>query len=114
MSTQDFESLKERLDQIVEAVKDDDLPIEQALSLYEEAVSLGLKASSLLEESVFPHEDADDNAQSTGATSAPQSDSSSAEHETHGSDESTSAVNAAEPLEALSSSPASASAEQAL
>lgn len=44
-----FEELKSRLDEIVEAVNDKDLPLDQALSLYEEAVGLGLRASDLLE-----------------------------------------------------------------
>ena len=44
-----FEDVKERLDQIVDAVSDDDLALDDALALYEEAVSLGLRASELLE-----------------------------------------------------------------
>ena len=36
------------LDEIVEAVNDKDLPLDQALSLYEEAVGLGLRASICL------------------------------------------------------------------
>lgn len=47
-----FEELKSRLDQIVEAVNDKDLPLDQALSLYEEAVGLGLRASDLLEQGI--------------------------------------------------------------
>lgn len=47
-----FEDLKVRLDEIVEAVSDDDLPLDEALDLYEEAVSLGLRASDLLEEGI--------------------------------------------------------------
>lgn len=47
-----FEQVKERLDQIVDLVKDDSLPLEEALSLYEEAVSLGLNASNLMEEGI--------------------------------------------------------------
>ena len=46
----DFESVKTRLDQIVEAVSADDIPFDQALDLYEEAVALGMRASDLLEE----------------------------------------------------------------
>ncbi len=44
-----FDSLKARLDEIVELVSDESMPLEDALSLYEEAVGLGLKASSMLE-----------------------------------------------------------------
>ena len=47
-----FEELKGRLDGIVEAVNDKDLPLDQALSLYEEAVGLGLRASDLLEQGI--------------------------------------------------------------
>lgn len=47
-----FEELKSRLDQIVEAVNDKDLPLDQVLSLYEEAVGLGLRASDLLEQGI--------------------------------------------------------------
>ena len=44
-----FEAVKERLDKIVAAVSDESLPLDDALDLYEEAVSLGLRASDLLE-----------------------------------------------------------------
>ena len=47
-----FEELKSRLDDIVEAVNDKDLLLDQALSLYEEAVGLGLRASDLLEQGI--------------------------------------------------------------
>lgn len=47
-----FEELKSRLDEIVEAVNDKDLPLDQVLSLYEEAVGLGLRASDLLEQGI--------------------------------------------------------------
>lgn len=47
-----FEELKSRLDEIVEAVNDKDLPLDQAFSLYEEAVGLGLRASDLLEQGI--------------------------------------------------------------
>lgn len=47
-----FESLKARLDEIVDAVSDDTLPLDDALALYEEAVALGLRASDLLEENI--------------------------------------------------------------
>ena len=51
-----FAEVKTRLDEIVEAVSDDNLSLDDALSLYEEAVSLGLRASDLLEADI----DADD------------------------------------------------------
>lgn len=54
-----FESVKTRLDEIVEAVGSDDMPLDDALALYEEAVTLGLRASDLLEENIAMH-NADD------------------------------------------------------
>lgn len=47
-----FEDVKGRLDEIVEAVSDENIPLDDALKLYEEAVELGLIASSLLEENL--------------------------------------------------------------
>lgn len=47
-----FDEVKQRLDEIVEAVGDDSLPLDEALALYEEAASLGLRASDLLEENI--------------------------------------------------------------
>ena len=49
---QDFESVKARLDEIVQAVSDDNLQLDDALALYEEAVTLGLRVSDLLEEGI--------------------------------------------------------------
>ena len=77
-----FEELKSRLDEIVEAVNDKDLPLDQALSLYEEAVGLGLRASDLLEQGIdeasvqealasdAPAELDDDSAQPTASAAA--------------------------------------------
>ena len=48
----DYSQLKERLDQIVEAVNDEDISLDDALALYEEAVKLGSKASALIEEDI--------------------------------------------------------------
>ncbi len=47
-----FEELKIRLDEIVETVSDDTLPLEEALKYYEEAVTLGLEASNILEQGI--------------------------------------------------------------
>ena len=47
-----FEAVKGRLDEIVDAVNDDKLPLDDALALYEEAVALGLRASDMLEENI--------------------------------------------------------------
>lgn len=59
----DMASVKERLDQIVEAVSDDNLDLDEALTLYEEAVKLGMKASELMEADLvgtLPADDAQD------------------------------------------------------
>ena len=50
--SQSFEQVKSRLDEIVEAVSDENIALDDALKLYEEAVELGLVASSLLEENL--------------------------------------------------------------
>lgn len=55
-----FEAVKGRLDEIVDAVNDDELPLDEALALYEEAVALGLRASDMLEENIEAQRAADD------------------------------------------------------
>ncbi|MGI6591626.1 MAG: exodeoxyribonuclease VII small subunit [Eggerthellaceae bacterium] len=45
----DMSAVNERLKEIVEAVSDESLSLDQALSLYEEAVGLGMKASEFIE-----------------------------------------------------------------
>lgn len=47
-----FESVKDRLDEIVDAVNDESISLDDALDLYEEAVRLGMQASTLLEEGI--------------------------------------------------------------
>ncbi len=47
-----FEEVKERLDEILDSVNDENIGLDEALALYEEAVGLGLRASDLLEEGV--------------------------------------------------------------
>lgn len=47
-----FEAVQSRLDEIVEAVGDENLSLDDALALYEEAVNLGLRGSDLLEENI--------------------------------------------------------------
>ncbi len=47
-----FDDLKARLDEIVKAISDDSLPLEEALDLYEEAVGIGLQASRVMEEGI--------------------------------------------------------------
>ncbi len=45
----DFGDVKQRLEQIADAVSDEDLSLDQALDLFEEAVSLSMQAGGLLE-----------------------------------------------------------------
>lgn len=67
-----FESLKSRLDEIVEAVADETLPLDDALTLYEEAVALGLRATDLLEEDIAEVDSAElDEASATDEVAAP-------------------------------------------
>ncbi len=53
-SSKDFASVKARIDQIAEEVTQADIDLDTALSLYEEAVSLGLSACDLSEKDIFP------------------------------------------------------------
>ncbi len=62
-----FEAVKSRLDEIVDAVGDDDLPLDDALALYEEAVALGLRASDLLEEGIEARQEAERASADAGA-----------------------------------------------
>lgn len=56
-----FDQVKARLDEIVDAVSADGVSLDEALSLYEEAVKLGLSACDLSErdaEAILAAEDA--------------------------------------------------------
>lgn len=44
-----FTQIRDRLDEIATQVRDDDMPLDAALDLYDEAVKLGMKATELLE-----------------------------------------------------------------
>ena len=52
-----FDALKARLEEIVQAVSDESLPLDAALDLYEEAVSLGMRASDFLEDGILLDEE---------------------------------------------------------
>lgn len=54
--SQSFGDLKSRLDEIVSLVSDSELPLDQALDLYEEAVGIGLQASRIMEEGIAAQE----------------------------------------------------------
>ena len=47
-----FEEAKARLEEIADAVGNDELPLDEALDLFDEAVSLGLAVSDLMEEGI--------------------------------------------------------------
>lgn len=55
---QDFEAIKTRLEEIVEAVSDESIPLDDALDLYEEAVELGMRVSDVLEDDIVVDEEA--------------------------------------------------------
>lgn len=44
-----FADIRDRLDEIATQVRGDDMPLDAALDLYDEAVKLGMKATELLE-----------------------------------------------------------------
>ena len=75
-----FDQVKARLDEIVDAVGSSEMPLDEALSLYEEAVGLGLRASELLEENIEAR-DAEDGAED-GADAAGREAGAGAEGET--------------------------------
>ena len=66
----DFEAIHVRLQEIVEAVGDDSLPLDDALDLYEEAVALGLRVSDLLEEGIELSDTADETGESDAVEAA--------------------------------------------
>ena len=73
-----FESVRTRLEEIVEAVGAEDVTLDEALALYEEAVKLGLAACDLSEkdvEAAFPEDaPADAAAEDAPAEDAPAED----------------------------------------
>lgn len=67
MASHDFDTfagVKTRLSEIVDEVSNDALSLDDALALYEEAVTLGLRASDLLEAGIDADADAEDEAAS--------------------------------------------------
>ena len=52
-----FESLKDRLEEIVQEVSRDDISLDDALALYEEAVNIGLSACDASETDVQSEDD---------------------------------------------------------
>ena len=70
----DFESVRTRLAEIADAVDDENLPLDDALDLYEEAVALGLKATDLLEIGVAADEEESEEVASENPDDAESSD----------------------------------------
>ena len=72
---QDFGAVKQRLEYIADAVGNEDMPLEEALDLFEEAVSLGMKVGDLLEVGLDDTEEA----ASVGEDGAQEGDAAAAE-----------------------------------
>lgn len=53
-----FSEVNDRLKEIADAVADEQMPLDDALDLFEEAVGLGMRASSLLEDNLEAAPDA--------------------------------------------------------
>ena len=69
-----FESVRTRLEEIVEAVGAEDVTLDEALALYEEAVKLGLASCDLSEkdvEAAFPEDAPVDAAEDAPTEDAP-------------------------------------------
>lgn len=64
--TQDFQSVRLRLDEIADAVSDEALPLDDALSLYEEAIKLGMLTCDLSETSPESEEEAEASVEDEG------------------------------------------------
>lgn len=71
---QTFEDIKARLDEIVAAVSDEELPLDEALSLYEEAVGIGLTASRIVEKGIAAKEAESAEAQASSDSGTSSSD----------------------------------------
>ena len=55
-NAQTFSQIRARLDEIATQVRGDDIPLDAALDLYDEAVKLGMKATELLEAEEQPQQ----------------------------------------------------------
>lgn len=102
-----FEAVQNRLDEIVDAVGDESLPLDEALALYEEAVNLGLRGSDLLEENI----EAFDAQQAAAASDVDESVADTAAVEGADADDDAAASTMPEAAEAVEG-PADAAASQ--
>lgn len=91
-----FEALKTRLDEIVSLVSDDDLPLEEALDLYEEAVGIGLQASQIMEKDIEARRAQEQETSQTQSQSVPNAPAPAASQD-NGAD------HASEPSQAVAS-----------
>ncbi|HIS40646.1 MAG TPA: exodeoxyribonuclease VII small subunit [Candidatus Aphodovivens avistercoris] len=105
-----FGEVKSRLDEILDAVSDESLPLDDALTLYEEAVSLGLRASDLLEENIEAHEAEQAEAAFDAEPSAAQGEAAA---ESAAPAQGEGAGGAAEPADATGAAAAAAGADAA-
>lgn len=69
---QTFEQVNDRLKEIVAQVEDESMPLDDALDLFEEAVKLGTRASTLLEEDIAARNAAEDAVDEVAAEQADQ------------------------------------------
>lgn len=53
---QNYQQVNDRLKEIVDLVSDEEIDLDAALDLLEEAVALGTRASALLEEDIIAHD----------------------------------------------------------
>lgn len=91
-----FDQVKARLDEIVDAVGSSEMPLDEALSLYEEAVGLGLRASELLEENIEARDAEDGTEDGADATGREAGAGAAGETEAAGPDAEASAAAAAQ------------------
>ena len=91
LNAEDFGAVKARLEEIAKIVGDDDVPLDVALDLFEEAVSLGMQVSDLLEVGVLSDADSSDEAavDVSSAEKASSSDSASASEDASSSEDAT-------------------------
>lgn len=82
-----FEAAKLRLDEIVDAVSTDDISLDDALDLYEEAVKLGMQVSTMIEEDISANDVEDELAKLNGeADTQEEASKSSADSSTGAAD----------------------------
>lgn len=83
-SDQTYDQVRDRLDEIVEAVSAPGISLDDALALYEEAVKLGLSACDLSEEgaeALLEQDDASAADEPAGQATAPDDQTASAKGE---------------------------------